>query len=103
VTHETEIPAPPKPILEHPDEAAYHKQMAETEEKIDVLFKKSVSNPPFNTYYRKILVSASTRRSGSSRRRARKRKVVTMRVRRILTRSSPQLIPRRLRGGLTRG
>jgi hypothetical protein len=43
VTHETELPAPPKPLLEHPDEPVYHKSMADLDEKIDVLIKKSVS------------------------------------------------------------
>lgn len=43
VTHETELPALPKPLLEHPDEPAYHNSMAELDEKIDLQIKKSVS------------------------------------------------------------
>jgi hypothetical protein len=66
VTHETEIPAPPKPILEHPDEAAYHKSMADVDEKIDALIKKSVSFILKSDFiYRKTSGTASTRRSDS--------------------------------------
>ncbi len=64
VTIETEIPSMPKPLLEQPEEATYHKAQADVDEKIDALIKKSVSS---NFYLiivpnRKILVSVSTRK-----------------------------------------
>jgi hypothetical protein len=42
VTPETEIPPMPKPILESPDESAYHKSQADIDEKIESLIQKIV-------------------------------------------------------------